>query len=65
MQMTWQTGLSWACVVVGVVFYLAGVSGLLFGNATPPGDVGLVSVTLVLVLFGVVGIMLTRKPTTV
>lgn len=60
MQMKWPTVLSWACLVAGVLFYIAAISGLMFGNATPPGDVGVVSTSLVLVLFGGAGLLLLR-----
>ncbi len=52
--------LSFASLAYGVLFYLAGVSGLLW-PATPPLDVGLLSTAAVFILFGLVGLLL--KPT--
>ncbi|MES2153971.1 MAG: hypothetical protein V4510_02455 [bacterium] len=47
-----------ASLAVGVVFYLGSVGGMLWGKASPPADVGVVSTSAVFVLFGVLGLML-------
>lgn len=58
-----STALSIASLAFGVLFYLASVGGLLWGKATPPLDHGVVPVTAVFVLFGLVGLLLGRgKP---
>jgi hypothetical protein len=53
--------LSLASIAVGVLFYLVGVLGLLWPS-TKPFDVGLLSTSALLVLFGLVGLLLERKP---
>jgi hypothetical protein len=53
--------LSLASIVLGVLFYLTGVLGLLW-PASPPLDVGLVSTSVLFVLFGLVGLTM-REPT--
>lgn len=53
--------LSLASLVVGVLYYLVGVLGLLWPKS-PPGDVGLVSTAVVFILFGLVGLLVDRKP---
>jgi hypothetical protein len=57
-----SVGLSLACLIAGAAFYLASVSGLLFGAPTSPADVGLVSTSAIFVLFGLVGLLLGRGP---
>ncbi|HUR63630.1 MAG TPA: hypothetical protein VM241_04025 [Candidatus Thermoplasmatota archaeon] len=52
--------LSLASIVLGVLFYLAGVLGLLWPKS-PPMDVGLLSTSVLFVLFGLVGLLLTPK----
>ena len=47
-----------ASLVAGFLIYVLAVSGMLFAKATPPGDLGLVSVTIVLVGFGLGGLVL-------
>lgn len=57
-------GTSIALLVAAVLFWVASVTGLLFGGPTPVTDLGLYSVTAVLVAFGVGGLLLwaaTRK----
>jgi len=56
--------LSLASIVLGVLFYLQGVLGLLFEKATSPTDVGLVSTSALFVLFGLVGLMLQPRAAT-
>lgn len=48
--------LSIAVAVVGVLFYLLSVAGVLFSEATPAGDIGVISVTLVFVALGLLGV---------
>lgn len=48
--------LSIAVAVIGVLFYLLAVGGVLFEQATAPTDIGLIAVTLVLVTLGLFGI---------
>lgn len=48
--------LSILVALVGVFFYVAAVGGLLFGDATAPGDIGLLAVTFVLVALGLLGV---------
>jgi len=55
-----STVLSIASLAFGVLFYLASVGGLLWGKPTPPLDHGVVPVTAVFVLFGLVGLLLGR-----
>lgn len=47
-----------AVLLFGLVLYIAAVSGALFGAATPPTDVGALSVLIVSVLFGALGFLL-------
>ena len=62
MKLTPATGLSLACLVFGIGFYLVGVAGLLWPK-TSPADVGLLSTCVVFVLFGVLGLLLAREQT--
>ncbi|HUR62669.1 MAG TPA: hypothetical protein VM286_09940 [Candidatus Thermoplasmatota archaeon] len=55
---------SLVCIVLGVLFYLQGVLGLLWPRS-PPLDVGLLSTSALFVLFGLVGLLLDRKPAVV
>ena len=50
--------LSYASLAYGVLFYLAGVSGMLWAKASPPLDVGLVSTSVIFILMGAVGLLL-------
>ena len=51
---------SLALVGAAVLIYLLAVTGLLFARATPPTDLGLYSITVVLLGFGVAGLLLRR-----
>ena len=48
------------CIAVGVLFYFQGVLGLLWPKS-PPMDVGLLSTSVLFILFGLVGLLLDRK----
>jgi hypothetical protein len=48
------------CLVAGVLFFITAVSGLLFAKPTSPADLGLYSVTVVLVAFGLGGLLLRK-----
>lgn len=51
-------------IVLAILFWVASVTGLLFGGPTPVTDLGLYAVTIVLVGFGAGGLLLwvaTRK----
>jgi hypothetical protein len=50
------------CLVLGVLFYLGSVAGLLWANPTPVADVGVISTAGIFVLFGLVGLMLKERP---
>lgn len=56
---------SWVLIIGAVLFYILSVSGLLFGGASSPADLGVYAVTVVLLLFGVGGLLLrwARGPT--
>lgn len=54
--------LGWAVIVLGVAIYLGAVGGVLFGDATPPLDVGATSVLVVCLLFGALSLAVSRKP---
>ncbi|MHB1262099.1 MAG: hypothetical protein ACYC2H_10340 [Thermoplasmatota archaeon] len=45
----------------GVLVYVAAVAGLLFAEATPPTDVGALSLLVVSLLFGAYGFMLIKR----
>jgi hypothetical protein len=49
---------SWVLIVSAVLFYLLSVGGILFGDSSSPSDLGVYSVTIVLLLFGVGGLLL-------
>ena len=49
---------SWVLIVSAVVFYILSVAGLLFGDASAPADLGVYAVTIILLLFGVGGLLL-------
>lgn len=49
---------SWVLIGAAVLFYLLSVGGLLFGGASAPNDLGVYAVTIVLLLFGVGGLLL-------
>ena len=50
-----------AVLAFGVLLYIAAVAGLLFAEATPPTDVGALSVLIVCVLFGIYGFLLLKR----
>ena len=59
--MATQRGLlitSWILIVSAVLFYILSVSGLLFGGPSSPADLGVYSVTIILLLFGLGGLLL-------
>lgn len=45
----------------GALVYLAAVAGLLFAEATPPADVGALSLLVVSLLFGAFGFLLIKR----
>lgn len=47
-----------ACLAAGVLFYALAIAGAYFEKATPPNDIGLYSVTVVLVAFGAAALLL-------
>lgn len=50
-----EAGLFWTAVGLigaGVLFYVLSVAGVMWGDPSSPSDIGLYSVTAVLVLFG-------------
>lgn len=49
-------------LVIGVGIYLGAVSGALFAEATPPGDVGALTTLGMGLLFGGLGLALGRTP---
>lgn len=49
---------SWVLIVSAVLFYALSVGGLLFGDASSPADLGVYSVTIILLVFGVGGLLL-------
>lgn len=51
--MNWTFGLSVASLVYGVLFYILTVAVL----RTPPGDIGMVSTSVVFVLLGAFGLL--------
>ena len=57
---------SWVLILAGILFYILAVAGLFFGGKSPPLDLGVYSVTIVLVLFGIGGLLLrwSRAPRT-
>jgi hypothetical protein len=50
-----------AVLAFGVLVYVAAVAGLLFGQPTPPLDVGATSLVVVCALFGVLGFLLLKR----
>jgi hypothetical protein len=59
------TVLSIASLAFGVLFYLGSVGGIFWNESTPPLDHGVVPVSLIFVLFGVLGLLLGRgRPAT-
>lgn len=50
-------------LLLAVVLYLVSVTGLLYSAPTAPSDIGLVSTTLVFLLFGLGGLVLGRWQT--
>lgn len=53
--------LSVACIAFAALFFLASVTGLLFAEPTPVTDVGLLSTVGIALLFGVFGMLLSRR----
>lgn len=49
---------SWVLIVSAVLFYLLSVGGILFGDTSSPADLGVYAVTIILLLFGVGGLLL-------
>ncbi len=46
------------CLAFAVLLYLTSVAGLIFEKASSPTDMGLVSTTVVFLLFGIFGLLL-------
>jgi hypothetical protein len=53
--------LSVACLVIGIVVYGGAVSGAFFAHATPPADLGALSMLVSFLLFGGLGFALVRR----
>lgn len=49
---------SWVLIIGAVLFYALSVGGLLFGGASAPNDLGVYGVTMILLLFGLGGLLL-------
>ena len=49
------------CIVAGLLIYVGAVAGILFGEATPPGDVGALSALVMFLLFGGLSFLLSRE----
>jgi len=49
---------SWVLIVAGVLFYVLSVAGAFWPKATPWNDVGLYTVTVTLLGFGLGGLLL-------
>jgi hypothetical protein len=49
---------SWVLIAAAVLFYVLSVSGLMFGGPSPANDLGVYSVTIILLLFGIGGLLL-------
>jgi Zn-dependent protease with chaperone function len=49
---------SWVLIGGALLFYLLSVTGFLFGGPSSPADLGVYSVTIMLLLFGVGGLLL-------
>lgn len=54
--------LGWSVIAVAVLVYVLALAGVLFAAATPPLDVGAVSVLGVGLLFGALALALGRTP---
>ena len=57
---------SWVLIVSAVLFYVLSVAGLLFGGPSRIDDLGVYSVTIILLFFGIGGLLLrwSRRTTT-
>ena len=53
--------LSILVLAFGVLVYIGAVAGLLFAEATPPGDVGALSLLIICLLFGAYGFLLIKR----
>ena len=53
--------LSVLVLLFGLVAYIGAVSGMLFANPTPPGDVGALSTLVTCALFGLFGFLLVKR----
>ena len=49
------------CIALGLLIYIGAVAGLLFAEATPPGDVGALSTLVSFLLFGGLAFLLSRE----
>ena len=49
---------SWVLIIGAILFYLLSVGGILWGGKSPPADLGVYSVTVILLFFGIGGLLL-------
>ena len=49
---------SWVLILGAILFYLLSVGGILWGGPSPPADLGVYAVTIILLLFGIGGLLL-------
>ena len=49
---------SWVLIIGAILFYALSVAGILFGDSSSPADLGVYAVTIILLLFGVGGLLL-------
>lgn len=60
--MTGPRILALVCLALGLLLYAVAVAGVLFAEATPPGDVGALSTLVTFLLFGGLLFLLDRRP---
>ena len=61
--MTGPRILALVCLAFGLLLYVGAVAGILFAEATPPGDVGALATLVSFLLFGGLLFLLGRGPT--
>ena len=49
---------SWVLIIGAILFYTLSVGGLLWGGRSPPADLGVYAVTIILLFFGIGGLLL-------
>lgn len=60
--MTGPRVLAIVCLALGLLLYVGAVAGILFAEATPPGDVGALATLVTFLLFGGLLFLLDRHP---